>query len=334
MRKSILEPTKEKLIPIGLCQCGCGCSTPISKRTISKWGRIKGQPLRYLPNHWNYVRERPPKTAGIVYWGDVGTPKFPLGECQCGCGTKTTVSHTSSTIQGYIRGRPRKYCNGHGPGVRNLDAATSAFWSNVDRNSAHGCWLWKPTSLCNGYGVFHYNRKNILTHRFSWLITFGPIPHGLFVCHACDTHYPIGDISYRRCVRPDHLFLGDNAENMRDAARKGRMPRGERSVLSKLTSDQVLDIRKRYTAGEPLKAIAADHRISDGSIYPIAHGKRWTHIPLAVGQRKRKLSEQSVSEIRARVIHGETYRSLAKEYGITASMVRLVALRQTWKHIP
>lgn len=53
----------------------------------------------------------------------------------------------------------------------------------------------------------------MLVHRYSYTMNVGPIAKGLFVCHKCDT--PL-------CVRPDHLFLGSQQENLDDMARKGR----------------------------------------------------------------------------------------------------------------
>ncbi len=42
----------------------------------------------------------------------------------------------------------------------------------------------------------------------------GPIPDGFWVLHHCDN---------RRCIRPAHLYLGTNADNMRDCAARGRL---------------------------------------------------------------------------------------------------------------
>ena len=84
-----------------------------------------------------------------------------------------------------------------------------------------GCWNWAGGISNHGYGVL-YAPKKALAHRFSWLIHRGDIPrgdgyHGTVVMHVCDN---------RRCVNPDHLRLGSQADNVQDMLDKGRKVSG------------------------------------------------------------------------------------------------------------
>lgn len=99
-----------------------------------------------------------------------------------------------------------------------MQTLADRFWSKVRKSD--GCWLWtdKPHAPW-GYGRLGnaINGKEIKAHRLSWMLHFGPIPDGLGVLHKCDT--PL-------CVRPDHLFLGTQLDNVHDCVAKGRAAGG------------------------------------------------------------------------------------------------------------
>lgn len=95
------------------------------------------------------------------------------------------------------------------------------------RTNLGACWIWTGAKVRNGYGSFGFGSPvTIKAHRFSWLYHCGAIPPCLSVLHKCDTP---------ACVNPAHLLLGSQADNMRDAAAKGRLPKGQQHREGALT---------------------------------------------------------------------------------------------------
>jgi hypothetical protein len=137
------------------------------------------------------------------------------------------------------------------------------FWRKVRKSRRpDACWEWRGAHSDNGYGALRTEPRGpvIKAHRVAYLLEVGPIPDGLYVCHRCDNP---------RCVRPDHLFIGTQAENRRDAARKGRAAR-------KLTWPDVRAMRAAYAAGVRGYEIARRRRMSAGVVYKILRGVIWT----------------------------------------------------------
>jgi hypothetical protein len=122
------------------------------------------------------------------------------------------------------------------PSQVKLSAFEERFWSGVEKSES--CWEWQRYCCTStGYGRMSGmdGYTKIGTHRASWMIHNGSIPDGMHVLHACDN---------RKCVRPDHLFLGTHQDNMRDMWEKGRginppRPQPGRSLPEKREANKV-----------------------------------------------------------------------------------------------
>lgn len=139
------------------------------------------------------------------------------------------------------------------------------FWSQVAKGE--GCWEWQGAGAAGGgYGRITVDGRHQLAHRLSWTMANGPIPAGMFVCHKCDNP---------PCVRPDHLFLGTNAENTQDAVSKGRMHLGELHGMARLTEAQVVEIRRQRAAGVKGSVLADRYGVNRNTIYHIKKRRTW-----------------------------------------------------------
>ena len=149
------------------------------------------------------------------------------------------------------------------------------FLEKVDQAAPGGCWAWTAAMDRNGYGRVGRNGKIVFAHRASWEMRHGPITDGAFVLHGCDNP---------ACVNPDHLFLGTQAENMKDMRKKGRgrMPigvrvYGERNGATKLSDEAVTEIRS--LAGIlPQRSVAARYGISPAQVCRIQTRQRRSNV--------------------------------------------------------
>ena len=147
------------------------------------------------------------------------------------------------------------------------------FWSKVQKLSQAngGCWIWTAGENSDGYGAFKAMQKMHHAHLYSWQLTHGPIKSDLAcVCHTCDN---------RRCVNPNHLFLGDNNDNVQDMVSKGRHAHGITNGMAKFSVDQVKEIRQLYATGNyTLRQLASRFDVDPMTVSAIVHRRTWKHV--------------------------------------------------------
>lgn len=213
------------------------------------------------------------------------------------------------------------------------------------------CWLWMGGRQKQGYGTIQVYGTSQLVHRISahCFLGYDLNDETLQVNHHCDVP---------ACFNPDHVYVGDQVDNMRDCRERGRdkKARGEDSGASKLTSPQVLAIRQRYLAGEKRASLAAAFGITIHNVTAVTTGKYWKHVPQVARRAKRsivemdasvnpgkergssraaaKLTESQVLEMRA-LYQGKagSQRELAKRFGISQARIQPILTRQAWGHV-
>jgi hypothetical protein len=135
----------------------------------------------------------------------------------------------------------------------------------------NGCWEFVGRKNSAGYGAFtHYHLKS--AHRFSYFVFKGEIPKGMFVCHRCDNP---------SCVNPKHLWLGTHKDNYKDMILKKRNRNGslsgEKNKNSKLSKNDVDEIRKSYKEGLSTKLLASMFGCSQPNIHYIITNQTWNN---------------------------------------------------------
>lgn len=88
-----------------------------------------------------------------------------------------------------------------------------------------GCIFGKPSKNHQGYTNKNYKGKVMGGHRAAWIETYGPIPEGMVVDHACHAEAMANGLCrggntciHRSCVNPKHLRLLTTGENQSEGA--------------------------------------------------------------------------------------------------------------------
>jgi len=104
------------------------------------------------------------------------------------------------------------------------------WWRLIEKsevNPISGCIEWAGSTASDGYGQMKVNGKTMGVHRWMAHLTLGlDIDSKLCACHHCDN---------RKCINPEHLFVGTQKENMIDMMVKGRARRKRSEYLIRTT---------------------------------------------------------------------------------------------------
>lgn len=134
---------------------------------------------------------------------------------------------------------------------------------------ASGCWNWILRLNDDGYGKKTLDGKKRSAHVIVWILFNGDLPKGKCVLHKCDN---------RRCVNPDHLFVGTQLDNIQDMKEKGRARKGVTHFWAKINPAIVANMRSDRASGQTFKSIAEKYGVDEKTAWHAIKGRTWRHV--------------------------------------------------------
>lgn len=219
---------------------------------------------------------------------------------------------------------------------RPLSDPAQRFWSKVQKTET--CWNWTGSKV-QGYGVFSMgvHRRGIRAHRLSYEWAHGvTLPIGIVVCHHCDNP---------QCVRPEHLFVGTTADNVRDKVAKNRHDHGERHAMAKMTEAQAVESIRRYYAGGVTQAeIGQQLGIGRNAVSRLVNGRRWAHLRNEIASVRTRTGRQNAGLLHSAItpdIALAIFRAkgtapaakIAETFGVTLKIVQTIHAGDRWNDV-
>ena len=129
----------------------------------------------------------------------------------------------------------------------------------------------KPWLVARGYEMVNLgHRSRHYVHQLVCAAWHGPRPKGMFACHR-------NDIATDN--RSENLYWGSRANNRADAHANGCFQSGEQHHESKLTAEQITEMRRlRDETGLAYAKIARRYEVSVSTAFQICKRQLWSHI--------------------------------------------------------
>jgi len=182
--------------------------------------------------------------------------------------------------------------------VQRLQRDPQRFWKFVTKSE--GCWEWHGSIWGGGYG----NYCGRVAHRLSWMLETSKEIGKLYACHTCDN---------RKCVRPDHIFLGTAQDNILDCVRKGR-----HDPSRKLSDADVSAVRAAYDPPNvTMKMLGDQFGVSPDLIKQVVSGRMRGPSTAVWKKQSWKLTPEIIAQMRQRREAGVSYRQIGREFGVT-----------------
>lgn len=193
--------------------------------------------------------------------------------CVCECGGQRYLS-SGKLASGVV-----KSC-----GCLKKRSIGDRFWPRVDKTG--DCWLWTGPVKRDGGGKFTVGRKSLRPAVASYQLCLGPVPRRRIVLASCGN---------RLCVNPDHLVLAEAKERTALMVQRRRHQFGEKQYSAKLSDQDVLEIVRRYRAGEKGVDLAREFGVMKTCISSIVNGRNWN---LVTGLPRKRRTVNSPDKLR------------------------------------